>query len=296
MAYTLNEAAVLTTEPLARGVIQTIADSPIFNNLPFIPVEGNAYAYIRTASLSDASFRAINQGYPESTPTFSRHIAELKRLGGDADVDRYLIKTQAGGVEELRAAATVAKAQAVRMKFVDTLINGDGSGESFEGIESWITADNEVEAPAGGFGSTSDSRQDMFDALDAALGKVAGGANALLMGSGMLSRFKSAARREGAVSDTVDDFGRTIQTYAGVPILDAGFNEDGEPVVATDDVYAVRFDANSGVAGVTNGGIQAYDLGELDEKPTFRTRIEFYCGAVMLHPNAVAVLRADVAP
>lgn len=296
MAYTLAQAAVIAPNPLTKGVIQTIADNPLFNDIPFINVDGNAYSYTRTASLGDAEFRAINGAYTESTPTFSNHVVALKPLGGDADVDEFLIRTQSASAsaEDLMAAAVVAKSQAVRQRFVKALINGDVDTNplEFDGLEEMGL--NEVTGPAGSFGSTSDSRQDMFDALDELLASV-NGANALIARPQAIAAMKSAARREGVLTDA-DNFGRTIASYAGVPLLSAGNDEDGSPILTTDDIYAVRFDAQNGVAAVTNGGIQVRQLGELDVKPSRRVRIEFYCAAVMLHPDAAAVLRATAAP
>lgn len=295
MAYTLSQAAVLAPNPLSKGVIQVFADNPLFDVMPFETIAGNALSYTRSASLGNADFRALNAGYPETTPTFTNHVAELKRLGQDADVDRFLVVTQNGAsnLEDLRAAAVVSNTQAVRAKFIDTMINGDGTGESFEGLEAMGI--KEVEGPEGGFGTSGDTRQDMFDAIDALIGSVVGGPSVLLMGDAMLSRFKSAGRREAALAD-INNFGRSLQAYAGIPILSAGRNDDGEPVIAGDDIYAIRLAAD-GVHGITARGIEAYDLGELDTKPTYRTRIEFYCAVVMRHPEAAAVLRAaEVTP
>ena len=44
--------------------------------------------------------------------------------------------------------------------------------------------------------------------------------------------------------------------------------------------------------GITNGGLQAYYLGELQEKPAVRTRIDFYTGLVVQGGNAAARLRS----
>jgi len=295
MAYTLAQAAVIAPNPLTKGVIQIIAENPLFNDLPFTPVDGNAYSYVRSATLGDAEFRAINAGYTESTGTFTSHVATLTRLGGDADVDRFLVQTQSqsASVADLRAAAAAAKAQAVRAKFIDTLINGDGTAESFEGLETWLAGAQEITGPAGSFGSTAETRQDMFDSLDSLLAAT-NGANVLIARPQVVAAMKSAARREGVLTDA-DNFGRTIQSYAGIPIVSAGNDEDGNPIITTDDIYAVRFDEADGVAGITNGGVQVYDLGELDTKPSYRTRVEFYCAAVMLHPQAAAVIRATPA-
>jgi len=42
-------------------------------------------------------------------------------------------------------------------------------------------------------------------------------------------------------------------------------------------IFAVRFDDNDGVAGVTNGWIQEEPIGKLETKDAERTRIKFYC-------------------
>ncbi|MFD7090833.1 hypothetical protein [Streptomyces sp. NPDC056641] len=58
-------------------------------------------------------------------------------------------------------------------------------------------------------------------------------------------------------------------------------------------MYAVRFgasEADTGVTGLTNGGIQATDLGEAHEKPVYRSRIDFYCGLAMFSGKAAARL------
>jgi hypothetical protein len=310
MAFTLTEASKLSTSQLQRGVIETVADSTFFNELPFIPVEGNAFSYVRGNALGGADFRGINEAYAESTPTFTNETATLAILGGDADVDRFLIKTQSGQIADLRAAATASKAKAVRLKFMDCFINGDGTNDTFEGIEEAITSGQEVTTgEAGmGFGSTSDSRQSFFDKLDELISKVQGGPSALIMNSGVLAKLKSAARRESVYDESRDDFGRQVSSYAGIPLIDAGYNDAGNAVIAQNEnygtpdedvypvtnassIYAVRFNALDGVAGITNGGIQAYDLGEINDKPVYRTRIEFYCGVVVMNPTSVAALR-----
>ena len=45
-----------------------------------------------------------------------------------------------------------------------------------------------------------------------------------------------------------------------------------------------------GVLGITNGGVQVYDLGELQDKPAYRTRIEFYTGLAVQGGRAAARL------
>ncbi|WP_240361862.1 hypothetical protein [Streptomyces sp. MBT27] len=61
----------------------------------------------------------------------------------------------------------------------------------------------------------------------------------------------------------------------------------------TGDIYAVRFgatEADAGVSGLTNGGVQTTDLGESHDKPVYRTRIDFYCGLALFGGKAAARL------
>jgi hypothetical protein len=61
----------------------------------------------------------------------------------------------------------------------------------------------------------------------------------------------------------------------------------------TGDTYAVRFassESDAGVSGLTNGLVQATDLGEAHDKPVYRTRIDFYCGLAPFGGKAAARL------
>ncbi|MFB6569782.1 hypothetical protein ACFCXB_21720, partial [Streptomyces noursei] len=96
--------------------------------------------------------------------------------------------------------------------------------------------------------------------------------------------------------------GKSTVTWKGVPLLDAGQKLDGADVLPlttgtggkqTGDIYAVRFgtsEADAGVSGLTNGGVQVTDLGEAHDKPVYRTRIDFYCGLALFGGKAAARL------
>ena len=59
-------------------------------------------------------------------------------------------------------------------------------------------------------------------------------------------------------------------------------------------MYAVKFArswTDEGVMGIANGMLNCYVLGELDEKPAIRARIDFYCGLVAQGGHAAARLR-----
>ncbi|MFI8398689.1 hypothetical protein ACIGG5_00355 [Streptomyces sp. NPDC085463] len=86
------------------------------------------------------------------------------------------------------------------------------------------------------------------------------------------------------------------------PLLDASQRLDDTDVLPpatgtgcaeTGDIYAVRFgatEADAGVSGLTNGGVQVTNLGESHDKPVYRTRIDFYCGIALFGGKAAARL------
>jgi len=60
-------------------------------------------------------------------------------------------------------------------------------------------------------------------------------------------------------------------------------------------IFALRFDENDGVAGLTNGWIQTEPIGKLETKDAERTRIKFYCGMANFGKVSLAGL-IDVVP
>src|SRR4051794_29514048 len=95
MAQTLAQAALLSQNDLQRGVVETfVQESVVLDRIPLIPIEGNAYAYDSEATLPGVEFRAVNSAYSESTGTVVQATESLVILGGDADVDTFIVKTR----------------------------------------------------------------------------------------------------------------------------------------------------------------------------------------------------------
>jgi len=93
MALTKVEAAKLTDDLLLRGVIETIVmESPVLQRLPFMEVVGTGLTYNREGTLPAADFYDVGDTWTESTPTFEQVTTGLKILGGDADIDHFLLQ------------------------------------------------------------------------------------------------------------------------------------------------------------------------------------------------------------
>ena len=59
MAVTLPQAAVLSTNTLARGVMETfVIESSVLDRIPLMTIQGNAYAYTKELTLPGVAFRS----------------------------------------------------------------------------------------------------------------------------------------------------------------------------------------------------------------------------------------------
>jgi hypothetical protein len=308
MALTLAESAKYSQNDLQRGVIETfVIEANVLDRLPLLTIEGNAYAYNEELTLPGIEFRAVNSAYAESTGTINPKTESLVILGGDADVDTFLVKTR-GNLNDLRAAATRGKVKAANYKFQDGFINGDTAvdANSFDGLKKRLIGAQTIFTATNGLpviGADDAARHAFLDQVDRLLALVPG-ADALYMNANILAKLKGSARRLTIFDQTVDTFGRKISTYQGVALIDIGQTAAGVDIIpqtetqgtavgTSTSIYAVKFgrdESDRGVTGLTNGGIDVRDLGEQDAKPVFRTRIEFFCGLGVFGSKAAARL------
>jgi hypothetical protein len=309
MAVTLAQAAVLSQDDLQRGVLEVfVQESSVLDRIPLMPIEGNAYAYNKEATLPGVAFRSVNEAYTESTGTFIQASESLVILGGDADVDRFIVQTR-GNLNDQRAAQTALKVKAASYKFQDHFINGDVAVDpkGFDGLKKRLTGSQVLDAATNGLGPVAGGH-DFFDALDALIAQVPGltaGNGALYANRGVVSRVLSSGRRLGGTEMFKEDItGKRIAMYNGIPLLDIGQTAAGADIIpqtetqgsssVASSIYAVKFgqdENDQAVTGLTNGGVSVRDLGEVDDKPVFRTRIEFYCGLATFGGKAAARLR-----
>lgn len=297
MAISLVEAAKLSQDDLQRGVVETfIWESVVLDRIPLLPIQGNAYAYNEEATLPGVAFRAVNTGYTESTGTVTQRTETLSILGGDADVDTFIVKTR-GNLNDQRAVQTRMKVKAAVATYQDAFINGDNGGnpEEFDGLKQRLTGGQVIATDTNGLpvlGADDDARHSFMDRVDELLTLVDGGADALYMNKSIRTKMAASARRLGFWSRERDEFGKVVEFYNGIPMLDLGNDLAGTAILPqTEDqgtstgvcssIYAVHFspdESEAGVTGLNNGGIEVRDLGETDDAPVYRTRIEFFCG------------------
>ena len=310
MAVSLAQSALLSQDDLQRGVVETfVQESVILDRLPLLPIQGNAYAYNAESALPGVEFRAVNAAYTESTGTLVQDSESLVILGGDADVDKFIVQTR-GNLNDQRATQTRMKVKAATYKFQDTFFNGavGTDANSFDGLITRLTGAQVITMGTNGAAIQTDdtTRHAFFDKLDEliALATFNGrGPDALYMNDLIKGKFVSAARRMTIATTTQENFGKQVMAYNGIPILDPGYTAAGARILpqtetkgsssVTSSIYAVRFgedENDAGTTGLTNGGVMVTDLGEIDSKPVYRTRIEFYCGLATFGGKAASRL------
>lgn len=302
-ALTLNEAAKLAAdggETKRAGIIKLYAEkSDVLNVMMFEGIAGNAFSFTQEGDLPATAFRGVNEGFTPSAGTFNPQKVALTLAGGDLDVDRFIVKTQG---EQVRSRHEELKVKALAQNVTDTIMNGDNASEprEFDGLQTLVTGTQLVAN-----GSTSGGDALSLAKLDAAIDSVDSPTH-IIMSRTLRRRFMAAVRSStsGVGSNIVldkNELGSPILSYAGLPIL-TGYpvgkntailpfseaNPGGGSAVGS-SIYVVNFGEN-GVVGLSNGGIDVRDLGELDDLPVWRTRVEWYMTIAALSPYAASRL------
>ncbi|MCD6119230.1 phage major capsid protein [bacterium] len=300
MPLTLAEAAKLETDGLRKGVIETFGEfSPILDDLPFIEVMGNSFKYNQEASLPDVEFRDVNAAYTESAGTFTQETESLVIFGGVVDVDRYIQKTR-GSINDQRAIQTRMKVKSLALAFTRTFFEGDSAIDtsSFDGLAKRLSGTSqEITADDGGGNGGTLS----LDLIDELIDAVWGGPDVLYMNRHNRRKLTTLARNSSIIEVYLDDFGKQVTRYDGIPVRLIGKDENNDEILGNDEtvgtdtttssIYAVKYGADEFVCGITNGGIQVEDLGLIPSPPAYRTLIEFYVGLALFHPEAAARLK-----
>ncbi|HET8626073.1 MAG TPA: phage major capsid protein [Thermomicrobiales bacterium] len=294
MALTLTEAAKLTQDLLLRGVIETIvSESQLLNYLPFMDVTGNALTYNQENALATASYYGVGDTWLEDTPTFTQKTAKLAILGGDADVDNFLQQTYSDP-NDLAAAVIAAKAKAVARTFSDTFFNGDTAvtPKGYDGLHKLIPAGQRLKANndnANGGALTLDDVDKVIDLVKP------GKPDALFLSKRTRRKLKSLRRNAANVMEVdIDQFGRRVEFYDGIPLVIDDFILDNHTVGASAGIcstlYAVQFGYQRGVMGIHNGGVQVDTVGDLETKDATRHRVKWYSAIVCFRDIAAAAL------
>lgn len=290
MPITLAEAKVGMADKVDQQIVDMFRRSSLlldrltFDNAISPGTGGSTlvYGYTQLKTPSTAAVRAINSEYTANEAKREKKTTQAIIMGGAFEVDR-VIQDTSGAIDELVFQAD-EKIKATANFFTHCVINGTAAGTAapgkttgtFDGLNK-LLANSSTEYTATADLSTSENvtaNYDQFlDELDEFISGLDGMPDMLLMNRKMLSKLRGIARRAGYYDVTKDDFGRGVETYNGIALMDAGEFYDGTKTVdivadtaadsgtfGTSDIYAVKFglDAFHGISPTGTKVITSY--------------------------------------
>lgn len=279
---TLEEAKVGMADKVDQAVIDEfrrgslLLDRLVFDNAVSPGTAGSTltYGYMKLLTPSTAAFRKLNEEYTGSEAKRKKASADLKIFGGEFSLDRVIIETS-GAVDELDFQMQEKVKAAINL-FHYCVINGNSAknADEFDGLNKLIagssTEFNKDSVIDLSTSAMMDANYNAFlDMMDSFVSTMQGKPSMLLMNSKMKTKMKGIARRAGYYSRTEDAFGRSIDNWDGIPLVDLEEYFNGtktlscvpiDETAGTTDIYAVQIakDGFHGVSPTGNGLISTH--------------------------------------
>lgn len=288
----VQDFKLLCPDHLSQGVHNTFAmNSEVYNNIAWEQINSLTYKYNVADELPDVQYRAINGSYAENTARITQAVENLVILGGDADVDVML--QYSSNLNDLKAIQTELKAKAVIRQFEKDFFKGTGEatyGEdnSLRGLDKRLAED---ESGVGITGTVTGTPAKAIEELQLVYKLMASVKNPthLFMSKSTHVKFIMMLHNAGVkLHQTLDTFGVVSEYFNKCKVTTID-----DELIPADKIYCVSFDKDN-MRCVTSSGLQVRDLGELDNKPVYRTRIELSVALVVSHKKAFGVLGADI--
>lgn len=282
MAITLAEAKVGMANHVDQSIIDMfqrssfLMDHLVFDNAVSPGTGGSTlvYGYTQLKTPSTAAVRALNSEYEANEAKRENKTVSLITMGGAFEIDRVLANT-AGAVDEVQFQAQ-QKVKAVSNYYHNLIINGaaasSGAGyvtSTFDGLRKTLTGKSTAVTSSVDFSTAANVKANYFAFISEVgewLSLMDDKPSMLLMNSKMLNKFKAAANAAGYYTRSEDAFGRTVDMFDGIALIDAGKYYNGSSTVdvvadtaatasaeATSDIYALRVGLD-GVCGVSLAG------------------------------------------
>lgn len=290
MPITLAEAKVGMADKVDQQIVDMFRRSSLlldrltFDNAISPGTGGSTlvYGYTQLKTPSTAAVRAVNSEYTANEAKREKKTTQAIIMGGAFEVDR-VIQDTSGAIDELVFQAD-EKIKATANFFTNCVINGTAAGTAapgkttgtFDGLKKLLTGSSTEYTATADLSTSANvtaNYNQFLDELDEFISGLDGMPDMLLMNRKMLSKLRGIARRAGYYESTKDDFGRVVETYNGIALMDAGEFYDGSKTVdivadtaadsgtfGTSDIYAVKFglDAFHGISPTGTKVITSY--------------------------------------
>lgn len=285
-----------------------IAAAPLLNYMQFYAMSGNADTFRKGINVTGTGqTRSLDEGYSDKTLTPAFDTVALKILGDEVKTDMAHLR-RGTDVGALRRSQLESFATNLGLFLQDQLINGDGTGENITGIKTLVPASRKLTLAENGLlvsvGTSDAARKNqlkLFSSLVKLGAMVKGRADCYVMSTDVISLLFGCGLGYVSTVEAVDIYGNMfkVPTFNGIPIVDAGYKNDGEGLVipstttcgtATDctTVYAVKYGEKENLMGVTNSGVDVVDKGIIGTQ--YVTMVDFDMNQALSDSRAVAQL------
>ncbi|MFR8560907.1 major capsid protein [Longicatena caecimuris] len=224
------------------------------------------YSYMQLLTPSTAQGRKLNEEYKPGEALKTKKSADIKIFGGSFQVDRVLEDTAA---KSEIAFQLQQKTKAAANKFHYDFINADATTHEtdFDGLDKLVTGSSTEAIPATSIdlsttAKIAENAKDFAFAFDNWLSTLDGKPDMLLMNRRMKTIMGAVARELKYYTQSEDAFGRKVDNYDGIPMVDIGEYYNGTntvPCVAIDEttketsIYAIQISLE-GVHGISPKG------------------------------------------
>ena len=178
----------------------------------------------------------------------------------------------------------------------------DGLKKILSGSDTEYTSEVDISTSA-----LMDSNYNAYlDELDGFISKLAEKPDILLMNNELLTKTRAAARRAGFYERSVDGFGRTVEKYNGIPMMDVGQYYNGTKTIDVIEtttpsataygetaIYAVKLGLNAfhGISVDGSKMVHTY-LPDLNAPGAVKKgEVEMLAGAVLKNSKMAGVLK-----
>lgn len=276
MPITLEQAKVGMTDKVDQSVIDEfrrdsfLLDKLVFDNAVSPGTGGSTltYAYMQLLTPSMAAGRKLNEEYVPGEALKTKKTADIKIFGGSFQVDRVLEDTAA---KSEIAFQLQQKTKAAANKFHYDFINADSTIDetAFDGLDKLVTGTSTEYKPADVIDVSDETKittnaKKLAFAIDTWLSSLDGKPDALFMNRRMKTIMSAVARELKYFTQSEDAFGRKVDNYDGIPMVDLGEYYNGSKTVpcvginvttGETSIYAAQLNLE-GTHGISPTGIK----------------------------------------
>ena len=203
--------------------------TPIVGAMAFTQIKGNAYSWNVIDTLLPTNHRELGEDVIASEIEPKKVIKSLSILTNSVKTDRALgvmsditdIKAEAQDLAMISSGKALEQFVIIELK---NYLRTDTAGKNFEGALD------------------SDLMDDCMDYCEPTI---------IFVSKATHRALKKLLKSEGQMPETIENFGKRILSYNGVPVHVSKDLEDNE-------ILMVRF-AEEGIHGITNSGLQVYE-------------------------------------